>query len=137
MSIDFLFLDKLKFTVTLAFNQTYNPDLKDPSSAYYQETARMATNQLVKVVEELTYKIPDYRHINWIFSKGSIIATAENVIIDNATSPAKVLQEVAKFNQKLSSNKTTLSAPLKRVSFLAIRTKPTPGKIIYIATLGT
>ena len=86
----------------------------------------MATNQLVKVVEELTYKIPDYRHINWIFSKGSIIATAENIIIEDVQSPGEVMQEVAKFNRKLQP---TVSAPLKRVSFLAIRTKPKPGNV--------
>lgn len=90
----------------------------------------MATNTLVEVVDNLTFKVAGRERINWVFSQGSIIARAEDVIVRNASSPAKVLQDISTFNYSKVSEPT-----LSKVSFLAIKKKPTAGNEMIMVIL--
>ena len=87
----------IDFTMTFAL--LFDNDLKDPTTQLYKDTAAMSTDALRQILNTTTAVLVDEQAIVWVFTEGSIIATAEEVEVDNVRSVAEVEQQLQDFDE--------------------------------------
>ena len=99
--------------VSMAFNIEFQDDLNNPESDLYMETSEMATAAFQQMLATTTAKLVDQDTIDWVFTEGSVVATALGVSVTNVQNADEVTQQLEDFDVSTIPNLQSITATIQ------------------------
>ena len=93
----------------MTFALMFDNDLKDPTTQLYKEMAAMSTDALRQILSTTTAALVEEDAIVWVFTEGSVIATAEEVEVANVQSVAEVEEQLQDFDETTIADLQTVA----------------------------
>ena len=103
------FLDEsVNIDVTMTYSNQFNDSLLDPESSYYKQFSKQATNDFTTIIKStLTLTVGDDTLV-WSFSKGSTVATSQNVSVMGTNDVSDAQLQISSANVPSDITKITV-----------------------------
>merc|ERR1712136_719134 len=84
-------VDAVPITATLTWDFTFEDSLNDPESDLYKQYSQASTDTLLQILSTTSAEVVDPFSIVWAFTEGSVVATANEVFVENVESAEEVV----------------------------------------------